>query len=452
MFKKDFVWGSASASYQIEGAAYEDGKGMSIWDMFCKKPGTILGGHSGDDACDHYHRYKEDVGLMAEMGLKAYRFSLSWPRIIPDGTGTLSPDGIAFYNSLIDELLANGITPYITLYHWDLPLALHYQGGWLNKQSPEWFANYARVVVENFSDRVKYFMTFNEPQCFVGLGYGEGVLAPGQKMSAAETFPIAHNVLLAHGKAVQAMRKYGAADIRIGYAPCGSYPYPDPETPENIEIARKMMFANTEDTVKGLFSVSWWSDPVLLGTYPDDGIAHYGKYLPEGWRDDLETIWQPLDFLGQNIYEGFAVQAGTDGKPVEVKQYDGFPRTALSWPITPPVLKWAPRFLYERYKKPIYITENGMSCHDAVSLDGSVHDPNRIDYIHRYLLALKEAAEAGADIAGYFVWSLIDNFEWAKGYSERFGVVYVDYPTQRRIIKDSGHWYRSVVESNGGNL
>ena len=452
MFKKDFMWGAATASYQIEGAAYEDGKGLSIWDMFSRKPGAIFEGHTGDVACDHYHRVGEDVAIIKKLGLNAYRFSLSWPRILPDGIGAVNPKGIAFYNRLIDELLSNGITPFITLYHWDLPLALHHRGGWLNSEAPDWFANYAKVVAERFSNRAKHFITFNEPQCFIGLGYTEGRHAPGLHLSPSEAIPMAHNVLVAHGKAVAAMRRYGAADIQIGYSPCGTYPYPASESPEDVEAARALTFKIPEEPGRWFWNIAWWSDPVFLGAYPQDGMELYGQYLPANWRDDMALISQPLDFCGQNMYNGHAVKAGANGQPAEVKRIEGFPRGANQWPVTPESLKWGVKFLYERYKKPIYVTENGISCHDAISLDGQVHDPNRIDFLHRYLLALREAAAEGADVAGYFVWSLMDNFEWPEGYKERFGLVYIDYPTQRRIIKDSGRWYRSVIADNGRSL
>ena len=450
MFKKDFVWGAATSSYQIEGAAYEDGKGLNIWDMFCQKDGAIYEGHNGDVACDHYRRYKDDVALMKELGLKAYRFSISWARIMPDGTGEVNQKGLEFYNNLINELIANGITPFITLFHWELPLELHKRGGWLNPDSPDWFAEYAKVVVENFSDRVKHFITFNEPQVFIGFGCITGTHAPGLKMSLSEIIPMAHNVLIAHGKAVKAMRAI-AGDLQIGFAPCGTFPYPETESLENIAIARKEAFTVTDDE-RWFWSVSWWSDPVVLGKYPKDGLQIFGKYLPEGYEKDLETIKQPIDFYGQNIYHGFAVKADKNCELEVIKRYEGYPRNSFGWAITPEALKWGAKFLYERYMLPIYITENGLSCHDVISLDGKVHDPNRIDFLNRYLLCLREAADEGADVAGYFQWSLMDNFEWAAGYSERFGLVYVNFVTQERIIKDSGYWYREVIESNGENL
>ncbi|MCL2108647.1 MAG: GH1 family beta-glucosidase [Oscillospiraceae bacterium] len=454
MFKKDFVWGAATSAYQIEGAAYADGKGLTIWDTFCKKDGVIFDGHSGDDACEHYYRYKEDVALMKQVGLRAYRLSLSWARILPSGTGAVNPKGIEFYNNLIDELLKNGITPYITLYHWDLPLELYHKGGWLNRESADWFAEYARIAVTNFGDRVKHFMTFNEPQVAVGMGFASGIHAPGLKMAPSETVRMTHNILLAHGKAVKAMREI-APDLKIGIVPVNIFSYPEIETPENIALARKLSFDMIDHPTDWFFSAAWWGDPVMFGKYPEDGLKRFGQWLPDGWERDMETIKQPIDFYGPNFYEGRAVQVSAsenNGYTTKRFRYPGCPKTAFNWPITPEGLKWAAIFLHERYKLPIYIMENGLSCHDVISLDGKVHDPNRIDYLNRHLLALREAAESGADVAGYFQWSLLDNFEWASGYSERFGLVYVDFTTQQRIIKDSGHWYRGVIESNGENL
>lgn len=452
-FRKDFKWGAATAAYQIEGAFQEDGKGLSIWDVFCREKGRIYDGHTGETACDHYHRFREDVALMKELGIRAYRFSLSWSRIFPAGTGKINPAGVRFYNELIDELLDAGIEPFITLYHWDLPYELHKRGGWLNPESVSWFGEYAKTAAELFSDRVSNFFTFNEPQCFIGNAYLRECHAPGVRGMVRDSFEMTHNVLKAHGTAVKMLRVYAKGDIKIGYAPsdCGTS-YPDSGKPEDIEAARMRMFGLHGDVRDWVWNVSWWSDPIMLGRYPEEGLKKYGDYLPEITKDDMELISQPLDFYGQNIYSGSRVRMGSDGKPEVVKQYDGFPKTALNWQVTPECLYWGPRFLYERYQKPIYITENGMSCHDVISLDGKVHDPNRIDFLNRYLRELKKCAEDGTDIRGYFHWSLLDNLEWDCGYAERFGIIYVDYPSQRRIIKDSGRWYSQTIRENGENL
>lgn len=450
-FREDFVWGAATSAYQIEGAATEDGKGRHIWDVYVKEPGHVFDDHSGDAACDHYHLYKKDVAMMKEMGLKGYRFSIDWSRVLPEGRGKVNEAGIAFYGRLIDELLKNGIEPYITLYHWELPYELYKRGGWMNPEIVEWFGAYAKLIAERFSDRVSHFFTLNEPQCFVGLGFLTGEHAPGIRAPLQDTFEMAHNALKAHGRAVQMLRQYGKQPLVVGYAPTGSMCYPETDRPEDVEAARKMLFAMQSDDKNWTWNVAWWSDPVLLGHYPEEGRKRYERYLPKITDADMKLISEPIDVYGQNIYNGRCIRMGADGRPEEVKRYGGFPKTAMDWPVTPECLYWGPKFLYERYKKPIYITENGLSCHDVVSLDGKVHDPNRIDFLARYLGQLKRAAEE-VDLRGYFQWSLMDNFEWAKGYSERFGLVYVDYRTQERIPKDSAYWYRDVIQSNGENL
>lgn len=450
-FAKDFVWGAATSAYQIEGAAGEGGKGMHIWDVYTKEPGHIFEGHTGDVACDHYHRFREDVALMKEMGLMAYRFSIDWSRVLPEGYGRVNEEGVTFYQTLIDELLANDIEPYITLYHWELPYELHKRGGWMNPQIVEWFGAYAKLAAERFSDRVKHFFTLNEPQCFVGLGFLTGEHAPGIQAPLKDTFEMAHHALKAHGRAVQMLRQYGKQPLSIGYAPTGSMCYPETDRPEDVEAARQQLFAMQENDRNWTWNVAWWSDPVLLGHYPEEGMQTYEAYLPKITEEDMELISQPIDVYGQNIYNGRCIRMGKDGRPEEVKRCEGFSKTAIDWPVTPECLYWGPKFLYERYKKPIYITENGLSCHDVVSLDGKVHDPNRIDFLARYLHELKRAADE-IDLRGYFQWSLMDNFEWARGYSERFGLIYVDYQTQERIAKDSAHWYRNVIRNNGRDL
>ena len=443
MFPEKFVWGVSTSAYQIEGAVKEDGRTESIWDMFVKKPGAIYGGDTGEVACDFYHRYKEDIALMKSLGIMACRVSVSWNRIMPEGVGKINQKGIDFYNSVFDEMLNNGIIPFVTLFHWDLPMCLYQKGGYQNREFADWFAEYARVIVENFSDRVKFFMTFNEPQCFIGAFINGKDHAPGLMMSDAEVIPMSHNVMLAHGKAVESMRKYGAADIKIGYAPQGLFFYPERETVKNIEAARRATMDKMPE--KWYSSVSWWSDPVMLGKYPEEGLKLYGQYLPEGWEKDLEQMCRPLDFYGQNFYNGVMV----DSEGMVVPPKPGAAKNSAGWDITPEGIHWAVKFLQDRYHTPIYITENGMCCHDWVSLDGNVHDPSRIDYMQRHLLELEKAIDEGIDVRGYFCWSILDNFEWTLGYRERFGLVYVDYENQKRIIKDSGFWYRNVILSNG---
>ena len=450
-FTEDFVWGAATSAYQIEGAWDEDGRGPSIWDICCHEGGHVYESHTGDAACDHYHRFREDVALMREIGLKAYRFSLSWSRLLPEGTGKVNEAGVRFYSELIDALLEHGIEPYITLFHWDLPYALYQRGGWMNPESVEWFGAYARLVAERFSDRASHFFTLNEPQCFVGLGFLNGAHAPWLRCPLRDTFAMAHNVLKAQGQAVRMLRQYGKQPLEIGYAPTCSAVYPERETPEDIEAARQVMFTIPEDLRDWTWNVSWWSDPVLLGRYPEEGLERFAPYLPKITEADMKLISEPIDVYAQNIYNGKCVRMEEDGRPEVVPRRPGFPRTANGWPITPEALYWGPKFLYERYGKPFYVTENGLSCHDVVSLDGKVHDPSRIDFLTRYLSQLKRAA-GEIDLRGYFQWSLMDNFEWEKGYSERFGLIFVDYRTQKRTLKDSAYWYRRIIQTGGSAL
>ncbi|MDO4340071.1 MAG: GH1 family beta-glucosidase [Eubacteriales bacterium] len=447
-FPKDFVWGAATSSYQIEGTAGKDEKGMHIWDIYTKESGRVFGGHTGDIACDHYHRFREDIAIMKELGLRAYRFSIDWSLVLPEGTGKVNERGLAFYEDLIDGLLEAGIEPYITLYHWELPYELYKKGGWMNADIARWFGEYAGIISDRFSDRVTHYFTLNEPQCFIGLGYLTGEHAPGLKAPVRDTFLMAHNVLRAHGCAVQMLRQNAKQPVQVGYAPTGAMNYPATEKAEDIEAARRSFFS-IPDEHNWTWNVSWWSDPVLLGTYPEEGIRKYEKYLPHITEEDMKLISEPIDIYGQNIYNGNCICMGPDGTPMEVKRRDGFPRTANNWPIAPECIYWGPRFLQERYHKPIYITENGISCRDVISMDGKVHDPARIDFTARYLSQIKRAIADGVDIRGYFMWSLMDNFEWNRGYSERFGLIYVDYETQERIWKDSAYWYRKVIAENG---
>ena len=448
-FPENFVWGAAAASYQIEGAAHEDGKGLSVWDMFTRQEGAVQNRDTGDIACNHYYRYKEDVQLMKEIGLQAYRLSISWPRVLPEGTGRVNEKGLDFYDRLIDELLENKIEPYITLFHWDYPYELYKKGGWLNPDSPEWFAEYTEVIVSKLSDRVKNWITINEPQVFVNLGHKDGVHAPGLKLGLDDLLQISHNVLLAHGKAAKVIRETSKQDVRIGMAPCDSPVFPAKNSIENIQAAREGTFSVEQ---KGLWAINWWMDPVFLGKYPEDGLKIYEKYLPEIKDEDFKIISEPIDFFGVNIYQGSCIKLDEKGQAVPARKKTGYPRNAYYWPITPEALYWGPRFYYERYGKPVIITENGMSNVDWVSLDGKVHDPQRIDFTNRYLKELQKAGADGVDIQGYFHWSLMDNFEWAQGYLERFGMIYVDFETGERIIKDSAYWYKKVIETNGEAL
>ena len=443
--KKNFVWGAATAAYQIEGGYREDGKGESIWDVFTHEEGKILRNATGDVACDHYHRYKEDVALMAELGINGYRFSVSWPRIFPDGTGKVNEKGAEFYEKLIDELLSRGIEPYMTLYHWDLPQKLFERGGWLNPDSPKWFGEYARFLGERFGKKVKNFITINEPQCVLS-GMCNTEQAPGMKYTLKDRLSAAHNLLKAHGAAVKALRSV-AADARIGYAPCGWVMCPKDDSPEEIERACKAYFSMWKNDPTS--TVAFFSDPVMLGDYPAEYYEWYKEILPDIREGDLELISQPIDFYCQNIYSGTHVSFDKDGNVVWEQFPSGSPLTAMDWEIVPEALYWGPKFLYERYGKPILITENGMANPDCVCLDQKVHDGARIDYIARYLRQLRRAEADGVDVRGYFYWSLMDNFEWHWGYTRRFGLIYVDYATQKRTPKDSFYFYQKILKEGG---
>jgi len=445
-FKKGFVWGAASASYQIEGAYKDGGKGLSVWDTFTRKENTIFDKSNGDVACDHIRLYKEDVSLMKQIGLQAYRFSISWPRVINFETGKVNPEGIGFYDRLVDELIANGVDPWATLFHWDFPYALYKQGGWLNPSSSDWFADYSRIVAEKLSDRVKNWFTLNEPHCFVNLGHKDGIHAPGDKLGMKQIFEIIHNALLAHGKGVQAIRNAAKSPVKIGFAPPASVCCPATNSPRDIDAAVR---GNFTGEVQNIWSLDLWLDPVYKGNYSDDTLSRYAEFLPEIKDGDMKTISQNLDYCGVNIYQGFAVSGEENNQIKRIYHDTGYARTAIGWPVVPESLYWGAKFLYERYGKPIVIAENGMSSTDWVFRDGCVHDAQRIDFLERYLSSLKKAADEGVPVDGYFHWSLTDNFEWAYGYTERFGLIYVDYKTQKRTLKDSALWYKKVIETNG---
>lgn len=446
-FKEGFAWGAATASYQNEGGMNADGKGLSIWDVFTHEKGRVEDGTNGDVASDQYHHIEEDIALMKEISMNSYRFSLSWPRILPDGIGKVNEKGLDFYDRMVDQLLESGITPYITLFHWDLPYELFIRGGWLNPDIPKWFGEYTEKVICRLSDRVNHWITQNEPQCYIGTGMAGGQHAPGLKMNKKDYLLAAHHSLLAHGHAVQAIRANAKTMPIIGYAPAAWWLWsPLTDKQEDIEACRKQTFNAKEEQVGGS---SWWMDPVFLGKYPESGVENVKEYMPKVGPDDMKQISQPIDFLGINVYQTYYGKADADGSCITVERKPGYDRTAYPWPVTPEALYWGPKFFSERYHTQIVVTENGLSNSDWIHLDGKVHDPQRIDFIHRYLKQLKKAAAEGIDIGGYFHWTLTDNFEWATGYSNRFGLIYVDFETQKRIIKDSGYWYKKVIETNG---
>ncbi|MFG1653738.1 GH1 family beta-glucosidase [Micromonospora sp. NPDC049275] len=453
-FPEHFLWGAATAAYQIEGAARDDGRGPSIWDTFCRTPGKVYQGHTGDVACDHYHRYADDVTLMAELGLRAYRFSVAWPRIQPDGSGPVNPRGLDFYDRLTDTLLARGIDPIVTLYHWDLPQSLADRGGWTNRETAEHFATYATAVYARLGDRIDVWTTLNEPWCSAYLGYANGVHAPGER-DAAAAFTAVHHLLLGHGLAARALRAAGARSVGITVNPADVRPV-DPQSAADAAAVR---------LVDGLHN-RIFLDPLLASGYPDDVREHVARIVePTFIRDgDEKLIAAPIDLLGINYYaptyvagrpdgEGDGAYPGTEGA-VHFLPPAG-PLTDMGWMIEPAGLtRLLERIAADYPGVPLLITENGAAFPDKAGVDSphgpaQVIDDDRIAYLDGHLRAAHEAISRGVDLRGYLVWSFLDNFEWAEGYRKRFGIVHVDYLTQRRTPKASARWYQEVISRNG---
>jgi beta-glucosidase len=432
---RPFTWGVSTSSYQIEGAANQDGRGPSIWDSYCRQVGRVANGDTGDIACDHYHRYREDVGLMSELGIKAYRFSVAWPRVLPRGRGAVNETGLAFYDRLIDALLAAGIEPWLCLYHWDLPQGLDDLGGWTNRDCAQWFADYAALVARRCGDRVKRFATFNEPSVFTLFGYCMGGQAPGIA-DRALLLRAMHHVNLAHGAAVDVLRAnvtQASLGIIHNLQPCR----PASDAAQDIAAARE-------------FDAYWnnaFPDPQLLGYYPPLLAEAIASCQQPG---DLARICRPIDWFGLNHYSPLYLKAN-DSNPLGVGFGDlppGTKRTSMGWPVEPDAFHDTLMEVHRRYRLPIYVLENGTAVTDEVDAKGEVADQARIDFLQAYTAAMFEAIKAGADVRGYFVWSLLDNFEWGSGYGPRFGITYVDYPTQRRIPKASFHWYARLIKAS----
>lgn len=454
-FPKDFVWGVATSAYQIEGAAFEGGKGPSIWDAFCTIPGKIKNNENALVACDHYHRYKEDVAMLKQMGIQHYRFSIAWSRLIPKGYGEINEAGIAFYSDLIDELLANGITPWVTLYHWDLPLALQMEkDGWLNRENIDHFAAYARLCFERFGDRVKNWITFNEAWVVTILGYGQGVFAPG-RISNKEPYLAAHHILLAHAQSVAIYRsEFAEQKGQIGITNNCDWREPLTNSIKDKAAAERALE----------FFVSWFADPIYLGDYPESMRQRLGERLPVFSAEEKQMLLGSSDFFGLNHYTTmFAADAGgnlkkgvvygngglSEDQDVNLSVDKNWKFTLMNWAVVPWGCRKLLQWISERYDNPpIYITENGCASPDALK-NGQVEDDFRVDFYHDYLEACHEAIASGVNLQGYFAWSLMDNFEWASGYEQRFGMVYVDFETLERTVKKSGHWYGETVRRNG---
>lgn len=439
-FPEGFLWGCATAAYQIEGSPLADGAGPSIWHRFSHTPGNVERGDTGDVACDHYRRWRDDVALMRELGLKAYRFSVAWPRVLPDGRGPVNEAGLAFYHRLVDALLEADIVPFITLYHWDLPGALQDLGGWANRDVAGWFADYAALLFDRLGDRVRHWITLNEPWCVAHLGYIAGVHAPGMRDLWAGLRAV-HHLLLAHGRAVQAFRASNVKEGRIGITLNLAPQYPASRSEADLAAAQRA----------DAYQNRLFLDPIFSGRYPELLVRRFNDAWPDAPQADLETIATPIDFLGINYYSRGVVAHAPGAGLLETRSVaQPGPHTAMGWEIYPEGLFELLVRIHGEYGGPtLYITENGAAFEDRLEPSGGVRDTDRLDYLRRHFLQAHRAIEAGVRLQGYFVWSLMDNFEWAHGYSKRFGIVYVDYETQRRVIKRSGYWYREVIARNG---
>ncbi len=439
-FPRKFVWGAATAAAQIEGASTAGGKSPSVWDVFARRRGVIANGDNLDIACDHYHRFDEDFALMRRLGIRHYRFSLAWPRILPDGDGAVNRRGLDFYHRLIDALLEHDITPWVTMFHWDLPQALEDRGGWRSRLVPEAFANYADTIVRAYGDRVKNWITLNEIRCFTVQGYGGGGKAPGASESAAVVNQTIHHALVCHGHGMRAVREHGGRGARAGLTDNCETVIPVTESAADIAAAKTWFTAANEPIL----------DPIYRGHYAPAYLRRCGADRPVVARGDFELIGEPMDFLGLNIYTGFFARRGRNGRPELVAPPPHYPRADSSWlHLAPRALYWAPRMVSEVYReKNIYITENGCGYDDEVVVGGECHDLHRVEYLRSYLRELHRAIDEGVPVRGYFLWSLLDNFEWSDGYQRRFGIVHNDFKTQRRTPKSSAHWYRSVIAAN----
>ncbi|MBQ9449428.1 MAG: family 1 glycosylhydrolase [Acholeplasmatales bacterium] len=445
MFNKNFIFGVSTASYQIEGYTKADGRCPSVWDEFTKIKGKIADSTNGDKACESYIKYKEDVEAIAELGVKAYRFSIAWGRVI-DENNKPNQKGLDYYIILCKELKKRGITPYVTLYHWDMPVWLDKLGGFLCDDISDYFEHYTDVVTKALNGLVKDYITINEPQCILFAGHRACYHAPGTYYDNKDMLHAIHNLLKCHGKALRAIRK-NVKNSTVGFAPCSRPAIPqDPNNKELEKLCYEKYFELTDDE-EFANTVSIYSDPVFLGDYPKAYYEVFKDILPKITKEDLELISQPVDYIYQNYYSGNYYDL-VDGKLTKLPFHAGFPEGNVDWlQVVPETLYYGPKFLYQRYKKPIIISENGFCNNDVISLDGKVHDPERIDYINRYMLELERVSKE-IDVRGYFVWSLLDNFEWSYGLKKRFGLIYIDYRNGNRIKKDSYYWYKDLIKKD----
>ena len=459
-FPDNFVWGAGTSAMQIEGSLLAGGGGPSIWEPFLKTHAAAVKDHSTNIvADDSYHRWADDVALLQQLKLGAYRFSISWPRVLPGGTGSVNQKGLEYYDRLIDALLAAKVTPYVTIFHFDYPEALEKRGGWLNPDSSSWFADYAKLLSTRFSDRVTHWLTINEPNIFWSLSAELGMMPPARKHTPLELVTGANNILLAHGKAVQAVRAAATQPVEMSLPFAGILKLPATNSEADVDAARAASFQVEKTALApgmpgaSFLNAAWWLDPIYLGHYPEQGLQFFGSAAKSLSAADMDIIHRPLDFLAVNLYTAARVQADKHGKPVAVADGPNVKHTSYNWAVTPDLLYWGPKFLHERYNQPICITENGSSWKDTLAADGKVHDPDRTQTLDAYLSAYRRASVEGIPLKGYFYWSLLDNWEFTQGYEQRFGLIYVDYANkQKRIIKDSGLRYRDIVTSKGGRL
>ena len=458
LFPVNFAWGAATSAMQVEGFPYADGGGRSVWSVLDNEPSRVADRSNNLIAADTYHRWAGDIPLMQGMGLNSYRLSIGWPRVLPEGRGRPNPKALDGYDRLLDGLLKHGIAPWVTVYHFDLPESLQKQGGWLHPDSPQWLADYAQLLAARYGDRVRHWLTINEPNILWSLSGEAGRMPPFETLPREQVILGAHHLLLGHGRSVQAIRAAAKGPVEIGIPFAGQVSLPSTPGAADIEAARSRSFEVLAQQLAPqlppllFLSNSWWLDPVYLGRYPEDGL----RLLPSAEKlatpEAMATIHQPLDFCAVNLYFAPHVRAGADGRPEVVPDPAGIERSHYGWPVTPELLYWGPKFFYERYGKPIVVTENEMSRADAPGPDGRIHDGQRSAFLRDYLGQYLRACRGGVPVRGYFHWSLLDNWEFTSGFAEQFGLIYVDRATLKRTAKDSAATYAAIIRSRGGTL
>lgn len=459
LFPENFLWGAATSAMQVENSPTTEGGGQSFWEPFiAKNPSLVKDGSSPTVTCDETNHWQEDIAIMRDMGLNAYRFSFSWPRILPEGKGRVNAQGLSFYDRFVDALLAAKIRPIATVFHFDYPEVLQQQGGWLSPDSPKWLADYAHLLSERYSDRIHDWLTINEPNIFWGFGAEVGTMPPGKRMSDADLATGLHHILLGHGLSVQAIRAAAKRPVNISLPVAGFLPLPATDSPADIEAARQAAFvARRVEVIPGAPPMAFlnnglWLDPIYLGHYSDSALALLPRLHELATPADMKTISAPVDRCPVNLYFSSRVKAGANGQAEPVPSPANAEHSHYGWEITPDILYWGPRLLHERYGKPILITENGLSWPGQPGTDGRVRDPQRISFLNSYLNALRLAIHDGVPVDGYMHWSLLDNWEFTSGFSEQFGLVYVDHKTQKRVMKDSGLYYRDIIATRGAAL